>query len=289
MDKESPARIYGVLGYPAKHSLSPAMHNAAFQALKINAEYRIFEKKPEELESFIRSLPEENIYGLNVTVPYKEKVIPLLDGVSQEAELIGAVNTIKVSQRKREGFNTDGEGFLNHLSVDLGFNPKDKNIAIIGAGGAAKAISVYLSRKKPKSIALYDIDRQRLSALVRQLKENFNHIEFMQADSLAGLEIRDRDLLVNATPIGMKDSDPCLIEEEMLHERLLVYDLVYNPPQTKLLALAEKVGARTANGLGMLLYQGARSFELWTGEKAPLEIMREELSKGVKNLCSGKS
>lgn len=277
-------KIYGVLGYPAKHSLSPLMHNAAFSHLGINAEYKIFEKNPEELAGFLGSLSSHSIYGLNVTVPYKEKVIPFLRKLSAEAELIAAVNTIRVSDNGLEGFNTDGEGFLNHLVYDLGFNPQDKIIAIIGAGGAAKAIAVYLSKESPRSISIYDIDKAKLKALIAQLKENFSRTEFTAVNSLEELNIKDCNLLINATPVGMIEGDPCLVDGGLIHKDLLVYDLIYNPAETKLLKIAKRKGAATSNGLGMLLYQGAKSFELWTGQKAPLEIMRQALKRGVKTI-----
>lgn len=284
MDKKSPTRIYGVLGWPAKHSFSPLMHNAAFRALKIDAEYKIFEKNPQELGDFLKSLRKENIYGLNVTVPYKEDVMAFLEGISSEAELIGAVNTLKVSAKGLEGFNTDGEGFLKHLTQDLGFNPQGKVISLIGAGGGARAVSVYLSKNDPKAIAIYDMDKTKASALAGHLKDNFNNTEFKSANSIAGLDITGSGLLINATPIGMKDSDPCLVDEKFIHKGLLVYDLIYNPNETKLLKLAKQKGARISNGLGMLLYQGAFSFEHFTGRAAPVEIMRQALKEGVDKL-----
>ena len=284
MDNKSCVRIYGVLGFPAKHSLSPLMHNAAFHALQINAEYKIFEIEPGNLEDFISSLSVNSILGLNVTIPYKEKVLPLLNTVSRESELIGAVNTIRVSVTKLEGFNTDGEGFLRHLGEDLKFDPQNKTIAIIGAGGAAKAIAVYLSKNKPKAIGVYDIDKSKSQDLVMHLKQNFSNIEFNAADSPDGLRILDTDMLINATPIGMKDSDPLPVDGKFIQKNLLVYDVIYNPKETKLLTLAKQKGCLCSNGLGMLLYQGARSFELWTGKPAPVEIMREALNKGVNKI-----
>jgi len=281
MAKNSRPAIYGVLGYPVKHSLSPSMHNAAFKALKINAEYRLFKVRPQDLGNFLNSLKENNIYGLNVTIPYKEKVAPFLKKLSDEAKLIGAVNTIKALADGLEGFNTDGEGFLQHLRQDLGFNPQDKTIAILGAGGAARAISVYLSKNTPRLIAIYDIDKTKAETLINYLKENFKDIEFKVANSIEGLNIGDCHLLVNATPIGMKDSDPCLVDKKFIHNNLLVYDLIYNPPETKLLALAKKVGAKVSNGLGMLLYQGTLSFKIWIGQDAPFKIMRQALEKGL--------
>ena len=283
MTKNPPAeKIYGVLGFPAKHSLSPLMHNAAFRALGINAEYKIFEKRPEELADFLASLSEKSIYGLNVTVPYKEKVISFMDKLSLETRLIGAVNTVKVLNNKLEGFNTDGEGFLRHLSEGIKFNPQGKVIAIIGAGGAARAVCVSLSQKHPKVIFIYDIDKPKAQALVEHLQNNFEDVDFKAVDSIAGLNINKSGLLVNASPIGMKESDPCLVDKELLNGGLLVYDLIYNPAETKLLKYAKDKGAKTSNGLGMLLSQGAISFKIWTKEDAPEEIMRQALEEGLK-------
>lgn len=273
----TPPKIYGLIGYPVKHSLSPAMHNAAFSHLNINAKYELFEVKPEGLEGFLHSLGDRNISGLNVTVPHKEKVMPFLNNLSEQARLIGAVNTIKVSDNKLDGFNTDGEGFFKHLTQDLKFNPEGKIIAIIGAGGAAKAVCVYLSKQKPKAISIYDINKEKLSALAGHLKSNFKDANIKAVNSIEELDIGNCDLLVNATPIGMKETDPILVNEKFIHPDLLVYDLIYNPSQTKLLKLAEGKGAKISNGLGMLLYQGIAAFEIWTGQKAPVEIMRRAL------------
>lgn len=277
MAKDSASKIYGVLGYPVKHSLSPAMHNAAFRALNINAEYRLFEIRPQELNAFFGSLRQGNIFGLNVTIPYKEKAIVYLDRLSENARLIGAVNTVKVAEKGCEGFNTDGEGFFRHLTQDLKFNPAGKGIAVIGAGGASRAISVYLAQAQPKRLSIYDLDKARLSALVKSLKQNFKNLQIQEAHSIAELEIKKSDLLINATPIGMKLADPCLVNAVSIHKDLLVYDLIYNPKETKLLKLAKEKGARVSNGLGMLLYQGMSSLKIWTGKTAPKEIMQRAL------------
>lgn len=281
MEKNNFPKIYGVLGFPAKHSLSPLMHNAAFRALKINATYRIFEKKPEELKDFLHALTQQHIFGLNITVPYKEAVMPFLDKISSDAKLIGAVNTIRIFDGISEGFNTDGEGFLNHLRMNLSFDPKDKNIAIIGAGGAAKAIAVYLSKIKPKFMSIYDVDKTKLKALINHLKGNFQTTGFVLANSIEELNIKYCSLLINATPVGMKDTDPCLVDEKFIHKDLLVYDLIYNPKETKLLKTAREKGAATTNGLGMLLYQGMLSFQIWTGKFAPKDVMEKALLEAL--------
>lgn len=292
----TPPKIYGLIGYPVKHSLSPAMHNAAFKELKINAEYQLFSLKEEEIPVFMRQLNNSNIYGLNVTIPYKEKAISFLDNISNEAKLIGAVNTIKVTPRLLsspykgegiflEGFNTDGAGFLKHLSEDLGFSSQGKNIAVIGAGGAARSITVYLSTAKAKNIYIFDIDKPKLTGLVSHLKNNFKDVCFEQVDSLGCIPVKDLNLLVNATPIGMKDSDSLPIDANLLKENkdLFVYDIVYNR-ETQLIKYAKSIGLSAVNGLGMLLYQGVLAFEIWTGKTAPVDIMRKALIEGLKKI-----
>ena len=276
--------IYGLVGHPVTHSLSPLMHNAAFAHLKMNAEYKLFDLSPEEVKSFLSTLHEKNISGLNVTIPYKERVFSLLTSVSTEARLIGAVNTIKVEGIKIEGFNTDGDGFLRHLSEGLKFSPEAKTVALIGAGGAARAVSVSLGKAKAKSVSIYDVDQKKCEALILHLAANFPNTKFLQAGSINELNISNSNLLVNATPVGMKESEPCLVEEGVAHKDLLVYDLVYVPQETKLLQCAKKNGARISNGLGMLLYQGMIAFEIWTGLPAPKKIMQDALKKGVNKL-----
>ena len=282
--KTNPRKIYGLIGYPVKHSLSPAMHNAAFQSLGINAEYRLFELKLNELEGFFKSLSEKNILGLNVTIPYKEKVIPFLDKVSDAARLIGSVNTVRQDKGKLEGYNTDGAGFLRHLTEDLGFNPQGKTISLLGAGGAARALGVYLCKTKPLALFIYDIDKLKGRSVANHLKKHFPAIKIACVDSVRKLHIRKAQLLVNATPVGMKEEDPLPIDESSLHKGLLVYDLIYNPKETSLLKIARKKCSAVSNGLGMLLYQGAQSFEVWTGRKAPVSVMQHALNEGVKKL-----
>jgi len=277
MDNETSIKIYGLLGNPIKHSLSPLMHNAAFHALGLNAKYELFEKEPHEVEGFLQSLEIKNICGINVTVPYKEKVIPFLSSLSEEAQLIGAVNTIKVCSNKLEGYNTDGEGFIKHLTADLRFDPRNRSVAMLGAGGASKAIAVYLSIYKIKSLSIFDIDKYKLNALVEHLAKHFKAVQFKACSSVEELNIKNCQLLINATPIGVKENDPCLVSENLIHPELLVYDLIYNPAQTKLLALARKRRAGASNGLGMLLHQGAAAFKIWTGREAPLAAMRQAL------------
>ncbi len=277
-----PPKIYGLIGYPVKHSLSPIMHNATFKALGINAEYKLFEKRPEELGYFLHSLSKENIYGLNVTIPYKEVVLKYLQWKSPEVKFTDAVNVIIVKDKNYlEGWNTDGIGFHRHLTMDLKFNPLGKSVVVLGAGGAAKAIINQLARHGAKNITIYDIDNDKSLNLAAKINKEFPKCNAIASDSIEKLDIKNADLLINATPIGMKGDDPCLVDPDSLHPSLLVYDLIYNPPETKILKLAKQKGAPISNGLGMLLYQGVRSFELWTGQKAPVEVMRKALREAT--------
>lgn len=276
-------KIFGLLGYPIKHSFSPAMHNAVFEALSIKAEYRLFEKKPKELTDFFKKLRSGSIGGINVTIPYKEETLRYLDEISQEAELIGAVNTILVKGESLIGNNTDGSGFVLSLKKEAGIGPQDKKIVIIGAGGASRAISVHLAQEKAANIILSDIIPDKAEKLASHIRKNISRVKVstVKKEELNS-GVRTADILINATPVGMKPADPLPIDPRILHPRLLVCDLIYNPPKTKLLIEAEKIGAKTLNGLGMLLYQGALAFTIWTGREAPIEIMARALEKELK-------
>ena len=275
--------FYGLLGYPVKHSLSPIMHNSAFKALGIPAEYKLFEREPYQVESFLKSLAKQNILGLNVTIPYKEVVIRYLDRLSPQAKFTGAVNVIVAEGEYLKGYNTDGSGFLRHLTQDLGFEPQGKKAVVLGGGGASKAVVNQLALNKIKSVSIYDIDRKKAETLVEKLNREFPLCQAQLISCLEDLDLTEVSLLVNATPVGMK-GEPSLIKREKLHSQLLVYDLIYNPPQTELLKIAQERGARVSNGLGMLLYQGAESFELWTQKPAPVEVMRKALEEAIKEL-----
>jgi len=275
-------KIYGIIGYPVKHSLSPAMHNAAFGALGIDAEYKLFEVKPEELKSFFNNLDKSNILGLNVTIPHKEKVFGFVSLEPENSHLrqIGAINTVVNKNRQLLGYNTDISGFSRHLKENV--DPANKKVAIIGAGGAARAISFALAKSAVKEISIFDIDKNKAENISKMIKSLFVDFPIFVVNNIDDLQIRNKDLLINATPLGMKPKDPCPIEERKLHKDLFVYDLVYNPAETKLLKLAKKVGAKTSNGLGMLLYQGMQSFEIWTGKPAPKEVMQKALLEAFK-------
>ena len=278
-------KIFGVIGFPVGHSLSPIMHNAVFKRLGVNAVYKAFEVKPEGLKKFIRGLRSNDIYGLNVTIPHKETVIPFLFEVRDTlglAHSIGAVNTIKIENGKSIGFNTDGQGFIRALK-SLGFDFKDKKVALLGAGGAAKAVAFNMAEKEVTLISIYDADLNRAEDLVKKLKNKFS-LQVRAAQNIAKLNIGKCDILVNATPVGMKD-DWTLVEPEYLHRDLFVYDLVYNPrgrKTTRLVAEAKSKGLKAHDGLWMLVFQGAIASKIWFpefDEKEIASIMFEALRR----------
>jgi len=274
---------YGLIGFPVKHSYSAAMHNAAFKELGIDARYELFELSPERLKDEFQKLLEDGLCGFNVTIPHKEAIIKLLGRIDREAELIGAVNTIKVDDNKAtKGFNTDGLGFIKHLAEIIGFNPQGKKIAILGAGGVAKAVSTQLAKNKVKGILLFDVDREKAKGLVYKLVRSFPETDIRLIAEANALLQDKPDLLINATPVGMHKEDALAIDPEQLHPKLVVYDLIYNPAETPLLREAKRKGCvGVFNGLGMLLYQGVLAFKIWLDVEAPVEVMEEALRKMI--------
>ena len=282
----APPKIYGLIGHPVRHSFSPAMHNAVFKALDIKSEYQLFDIKPQDLDYFLDSMNNNNIYGLNVTIPYKERILDFvsLDSESFYLGQIRAVNTIVKKGDIWRGFNTDIPGFSRHLRENV--DPANKKVAILGAGGAARAVTYVLAKSAANEVAISDIDRKKTEGVASMIKDLFPNFQIYPVDTIEQLNIRSKDLLINATPVGLKENDRCLVTEEMLHRNLFVYDLIYNPPETKLLTLARRIGAGFSNGLGMLVYQGVLSFIHFTGTDAPdsdiVKIMRQALQVELK-------
>lgn len=271
MEISGRTKITGLFGYPVEHTLSPAMHNAAFKALGLDYCYVPFLIHPDYLEDAVKAIRALNLCGVNVTVPHKEKVIRFLDEVNEEASFIGAVNTIVNSGGRLTGYNTDGRGFIQSL-FENGISIEGRDILIIGAGGASRAISYYLSQKT-KTLYLYDIDKVKVKKLVRDLNKIRNNVLFIE--DIARLE--RFHIIINATPLGWKKEDPLPFDTALLRRGQTVCDLIYK--KTRLLEEASKKRCVTLNGLGMLLWQGVFAFELWTGKKPPVEVMRKTLMK----------
>lgn len=267
-------KIVGLFGYPVEHTLSPAMHNAVFEALGLDYCYVAFSVHPDQLESAVKAIRALNLCGINVTIPHKEKVIPLLDEIDEEASFIGAVNTIVNSDGRLIGYNTDGKGFMKSLS-ESGISVENKDVLIIGAGGASRAISYYLSEKAER-LFLYDIDKDKAERLTRDLKNIRNNVA-----NIKDITSTERfHLIINATPLGWRKEDPLPLDTGQLKSHQIVCDLIYK--KTRLLEDASKKRCVIMNGLGMLLWQGVLAFELWTGKKPPVDIMRNALQKGIK-------
>jgi shikimate dehydrogenase len=280
-------KIYGVLGHPAGHSLSPAMQNAAFKAAGFDAEYGIYDIAPAGLTDFLSELSKKGISGINVTVPHKIKTKEFVEKsgtLDTFAKKLGAVNTIKAGDDgKLHAFNTDGPGFYRSLVEDLKFEPEGKSVFVLGSGGAATAITMYLGNG-PKHIYISDVDEEKASALKRHYDEYYDKAKLSVVDPAdIGDRLSASDLLVNATPIGMKDGDPSPVAKDILHRALRVYDLVYNRSATQLVSDATRLKLHAVTGLGMLLYQGAIAFEIWTGRPAPVAVMRKALKEALKN------
>jgi shikimate dehydrogenase len=270
-------KIVGLIGYPLGHSVSPAMHNAAFKKLGLDFEYVPFEVDPKDLPEALTGLRALHIAGFNITIPHKETIVPKLDEVTKLARIIGAVNTVVNQEGKLIGFNTDGAGFIESLKEDAKIDPKGKSVVILGAGGASRAVSVMLAEANAKSLTITDVQEDKTKNLAEYVGSYFDiSCNFVAPDSPElQAAINEAEILVNSTPIGMHprvDQSP-LSEKIKLHPKLLVYDLVYNPSETKLLKTAKAAGAKTCSGLGMLVRQGALAFTLWTGKEAPIEVM----------------
>lgn len=274
MDVSGKTKITGLFGYPVEHTMSPAMHNAAFSSLGLDICYVPFRVSPEELPDAVRAIKALNLVGVNITIPHKEKVIPLLDRVNEEASFIGAVNTIVNNEGILTGHNTDGRGFISSLT-EKGVLIDNKEILVIGAGGASRAISYYLSEKASK-LYLFDVEKIKAEKLINDLKNIRNNVFLLNVLEKSGTP----DIIINATPLGLKAEDPLPLNADFISPDMVICDLIYK--KTKLLKVAENKGAITLDGLGMLLWQGVLAFELWTGIKPPVDIMREALLSNIR-------
>ncbi|RJP59951.1 MAG: shikimate dehydrogenase [Deltaproteobacteria bacterium] len=281
MEIDADTKITGILGHPIHHSLSPLMHNTVFKHLGLNYVYLPFDVKPEDLKCAINAIRCMNIVGVNLTIPHKEKVIAHLDRIDTEAELIGAVNTIENIDSELVGFNTDGQGFLESLKNDLGFSPKGKSILIVGAGGAARGILVSLALGGAPKISVTNRTYNRAEKLIEEFSDRFPSVKFsalpLDNNTLKNC-LGDTDLLINTTSVGM-NGDSLRLPLSYLPKSAIIYDIVYNPLKTPLLREAEEAGLTAHNGLGMLVFQGALSFKIWTDVDAPVKLMKETLAK----------
>ena len=272
-------KIVGIIGHPIKHSRSPQMHNAAFAALGLDYVYLPFHVLPDNLGAAIEGFKAINAVGINVTIPHKQSVIPCLDSISREAQLIGAVNTLVFEDGEIIGENTDAPGFLQAMQ-EAGYEvPQGGSALVIGAGGSARAIVVALSLAGVRSIFIANRTVSRAVALAADLSEKtgMSCLGIGLDDPKLPNAVGTSQLIINTTSASMDVSHPLLIRPEWLAPQSIVYDIVYTPPETRLLQVAAERGCHTIGGLGMLVHQGAIAFEKWTGVNPPVEAMRQAL------------
>ena len=286
-DIDPPIRL-GVFGDPVAHSLSPEMQNAALRACEINAQYARFHIRANELRSALRFLRNLDFVGVNLTVPHKIAGFAQIDEADESASRVGAVNTIRVRDRKLVGSNTDGEGFLRAIRAEFSVDVRDLRVMIIGAGGGTgRAIAWQCALENCERLVLVNRTLEKAIALAGQLRPFFSGPRVLGPtarlegvaweESAIRMQLADIDLIVNATPLGMNPSDPAPIPTRLLAPHHMIFDCVYGPSKTALLRAAEEAGSRGVNGLSMLLYQGALSFSIWFDRVPPIEAMRKAL------------
>ncbi len=258
--------LYGVIGNPVKHSLSPVFQNLAFRRAGLNAVYLPFELPIEDFESAMEGLLKVgNFKGCNITVPFKERILKFGDFLSEEVKEIGSANTLKKTESgKIELYNTDWVGFLRHLKELV--DPKGKKVLVLGAGGTAKAV-VYALKKEGAEVFIWN----RTSERAKSLADRFS------VKSVENIEPQRFDVIVNTTSVGLKEEDPPLFDYSLISPNQVVYDVIYR--ETPLVREARKKGAKAANGLKMLLYQGIESFKIWTGKEPPAGELWETLKE----------
>jgi shikimate dehydrogenase len=276
-------QIFGIMGCPIEHTKSPVMHNAAFEALGMHAVYVPFSVRPEDLGKATLALRALNVSGVNVTVPHKGAVIEFLDELDPVAKQIGAVNTIVNRNKKLYGYNTDGPGFMLSLRKDGHFDPLGKKVVVLGAGGAAAAVAMSLAGAGVRRVIIANRDKRRAEVLCKRVQKFFDRealpVALDEGRALYWL-IRESDMLINATSVGLNPKDRLNINPNSLHPKLFVYDVVSQ--ETALIKLARKKGLKALDGVGMLVSQGALSFEIFTGKRAPFRVMKSAVDQTIR-------
>jgi shikimate dehydrogenase len=313
-------RCCAVYGFPIRHSASPAMHNAAFAALGLNWRYLAFEVRPDDLRAAIAGAQAMQFSGLNLTVPHKLLAMQIVDELDESAKTWGAVNTVRFEGRTTEGewlplhefdgetqggkssagvppansshagqrpaplevrsqgFNTDSDGVALSLREDLALKLEGAKVLLIGTGGAGQVAALRLAVENVSELFLIDFVSAKAEAVAQEIRKRHPRVKVV-----VGFPKGPVDLLLNATPLGLKPGDPSPLDEKQfsLRQTHAVFDMIYNPAETALLKAAKAAGCRASNGLGMLLHQGAKAFEIWTGKPAPLDVMRRALEQSI--------
>lgn len=284
----SPPPLLSVFGDPVEHSLSPQLHNPALAACGIDAQYVRIQVPEHDFRTALAGIRDLGFHGTNCTIPLKFAAIDTCDHVDDLARKLGAVNTITFEDGLAYGSNSDGPGFLRAVREEFGIDLSDLRVMILGAGGGAgRAVAIQCALESPERLVLVNRTREKAEALCEEIAPMFTDEKLHASAARLSVadwapaalesELGEIDLIINATSLGMKRSDAELIPAHLLAPHHLVYDMIYSPPRTRLLADASAAGARTANGLSMLLHQGAISFETWFNREAPLEAMRSGL------------
>jgi shikimate dehydrogenase len=282
-DVEPPIRL-GIFGDPVEQSLSPQMQNAALKHYKIDMQYARFQISANELRQAIDLIRKLEFVGVNLTIPHKIAALRLVDVADESVKRIGAVNVIRVEAGKLRGFNTDGRGFARAIREVFSVDLRDLRVMILGAGGAARAIALQCAKENSERLVIVNRSFEKAQKLADQLRDFFagpkvlGPVPRLQAvpweEAAIRFQIANVDLIVNATPVGLNRGDASPIPSRLLAPHLMVYDTIYSTERTPFVSAAIEAGARAANGLSMLLHQGALAFETWFQREAPLEVMR---------------
>lgn len=277
-------RVCGVIGDPIEHTLSPTIHNAAFNHLGLDFVFLAFRVKTADLENALRGIRGLGIHGLNVTMPHKNAVTAYLDELDEAVKFLGSTNTILNKDGKLSGFNTDGVGALKALREN-GIELAEKKLLLLGAGGAAKAIAFSLAKEVGELVVLNRADGKSKELAERLTITLDKKVvgDALTPDAIAD-NLQDSDVLINATSVGMNPAaNQSIVPPQLLRSDLTVMDIVYNPVETKLAKNAKAAGAKVISGVEMLIYQGAASFEIWTGHSAPIKVMRKAALNKLSN------
>lgn len=274
-------QLIGLVATPIRHSISPKMHNAAFNKLGLDYVYLAFDVNESQFEETVKGLKAMGARGFNLSMPYKSTIIPYLDELSPAAKLVQAVNTVVIENNRLIGHMTDGSGLMRSLE-EAGYHVKGQKITVVGCGGAGKAIMAQAALEGCEEIAIFNrsVERgQQMENLINQQTDcKATFYELADEEALKE-QLKTSSLLINATNVGMApfEEESIIKDVSMLHKDLLVCDIIYHPKQTKLLQDAKRQGCRVLNGEGMIVYQGAEAFKLWTGYEMPVNDVKEVL------------
>lgn len=273
---------FAVLGHPIGHTLSPVMHNASFAALGLDAIYLAFDVPPDRLMDVLPAMQAMGFGGVNLTVPLKEVAFTALADLDESAQLLGAVNTVAFHETGIRGYNTDGMGFLRATEEAFGSGVEGETVFVVGTGGAGRAVALMCAQAGAESVLLSDIDDQRSGRVAEEILEQTDGVAVRCVGTSDQVDAcRTADLVVQSTPVGMNPEDPSLLPPEAFSSNQKAFDLIYMYPETPFLRAAKQGGAMIANGLGMLLHQGAKAFQIWTGTEPDVSAMRAALEEAV--------